>query len=274
MKGAQDSRTETIEKIENVRAMLSRRFVSGAYSNLSVIQCLSTEEARAIAKVHFRNAPGWDYVDKAMRSRGLHPDAGRALAYSVFSRKLSRPKFVCVIPYTSHDSKSDLVGGVGFAQDQGASGVVVKMQGTEISSFVTLELNHGKPIEREVTASQLSRGSLEELAREPAYEKTRDRDHVPEVDIEDSAAIAEHSFGVLVTDEHSSMAHSPAQISSLLGNSAIVRSIAQLQHMRLSGVHMDVNACCSTCSCCWGCCCSSATSSLSYVGQPLARSST
>jgi len=259
------------ERVEDLRIALARRFTSAVAPDASVVRALGRTESQILARTHYSSTPGADYIDEAMRKRGLLANHDRALGYTVFSRKLGRPKFVCVIPYASLDPKSNLVGGAGFAQDQGASGVVVEMNDTTVSSFTTLELNHGKPIEKKYTVSQLTSQRLESLAREPAYEKTRERDFVSEISLEDSATIAVHSFGLLVTDEHSGMIHTPGQMASLLGNAGIVKSIAQIQHMRLAGVHMDVNACCSTCSCCWGCCCSSATSSASYVGKGLAR---
>src|SRR5689334_15389212 len=101
-------------------AAVVTHFIRTAFPATPAIKALSREEAQLIARKLFNSARGAPEVDKVMRSRGLLPGTWRAAAYSAFSRTLGVPKNIVIIPYSSTDPKSNLVGGVGISEGEPA----------------------------------------------------------------------------------------------------------------------------------------------------------
>ncbi|MDQ4067799.1 MAG: hypothetical protein M3114_09465, partial [Thermoproteota archaeon] len=231
------------------------------------IKVLTVEESRIHARKIFGETKGVNLIDEAMRKRGLVRGLERSKGYSVFSRKLLNQKAITIIPYSSPDPKSEFVGGLGLSDERPPSAVIVQLSGTRIFRFITLDIRDNELVEKEFDTSEFLKKPLFEFAREEAI-VSNETISQPDLEVDNSIDVASNAMKVLVTDEHSSLIHSPEEIRDLLSNDGITRSIAEFQYLRKKrppdSTGDGTYACCCCCCCCWGSCssCAVATNNL------------
>lgn len=234
-------------------ADVERRLMS-ALRGEAAVRPLTPEEARIAAKRLMSESRGFEEVDAAMREQGLVAMVGRARGYTPFSRTSASCKLVVIVPYSSTDRDSELVGGLGLSEGEPASGVVTRLEDNRVADVATFDLLEGEFVRR--------RFEREELLRTPPEELREDRhrgDETPDLDRSVTAGMAADAFKVLLFDEHSSLVHDPEDQREMVYDLPLVSSIAELQYVRLEGLSASPDvSCCSCCCCCWGSCSSCA----------------
>src|SRR5271166_801164 len=134
---------------------VDQRFIGGAFKSDPALKALASHEAQALATRASAEARGFSEVDKALRARGLVQNMTRARGYTPFSAHKSGVRHVSVIPYTSHDPKSNLVGTIGISDGEPASGVVVELTKLQVTKIWTYDFIGGKLVEKVVPAAEL-----------------------------------------------------------------------------------------------------------------------
>src|SRR5438128_2616923 len=103
---------------------LEERLMERGFGGLPAIRPLPPAEAHVAARKELAVARGAKEIDAAMRERGLVRGLARARAYTPFAHTRGRPKLIVIVPYTSADPKSPLVGAVGLSHGEPANGIV------------------------------------------------------------------------------------------------------------------------------------------------------
>jgi len=248
----------------NLPDEIEERFIASAFSNVPAIHALKREEAQVCARKLLGDSKGSVEIDQAMRKLGLVGMVSRARAYAPFSKTRGCPKNVAIIPYSSTDKESTLVGGLGLSDGEPASGVVVELRGSKIENFITFDFIGGELVQQRIGAKEL-------IAEGPRHfvDKKYKRGNEPRnLTIDDSATMANDAFRVLLFDEHSSMIHTASDLRDLAFNAPLVGAIAETQYLRLEGITFSPDvSCCSCCCCCWGSCSSCSATATKYVNQ-------
>jgi hypothetical protein len=245
------------------------RLIQIALPGASAIKALTAEESQIVARHLLTDAKGMKEVDLAMRRHGLVGMPSRARSYAPFSKTRGRTKHVAIVPYSSSDPDSKLVGGVGVSEGEAVTGTIVEMRGTQILSVTTLGIQGGKLVEEKILARELLAEGPQKFVNKRLQRGKLERD----LTVDTSMAIAGDAFRALLFDEYSTMIHSPSDLRELAYGAPLVSAIAELQYRRQEGlVHSPDGSCCCCCSCCWGSCsCCSATST-KYVNEAYRQS--
>ena len=238
-----------------------QRFIAAAFSSDPVLRALSPHEARAMASRAVKEARGFAEVDRALRARGLVSNVTRARGYTPFSTKKSAVHHVTVIPYTSPDPKSKLVGSIGISDGEPASGVVTELVNNQVTQIWIYDFIGGKLVEKVVPAAEL-------VASGPAkFNDPGPRDSGSEnLSSHTAASVATDAFKSLLVDDYSSVVYSLEDVRQLAHTAPIISAIAELQHMRHLGTP-TANACCCCCTCSWGSCSSCSATASTYVNN-------
>jgi hypothetical protein len=248
------------EETELTRLLVSRA-AAACGGGMRSIKALPSEHAELVARRAVAESRGAPEIMKGLAERGLVRSFDRAKAFTAFSHTLANTKTVAIVPFSSPDKKSPLVGGLGMSDGQPANGVVVELDGTSVVRFTTLDFLEGEYSEKTFEVADL-------VAQGPeAHVEERERGAVePHLTVDASAHIATHAFRVLVTDDHSRAVHTAGQVGEFMHQLPIVSMIAELQYSRLRGLAASPDvSCCSCCCCCWGCCSSCSAVSSAYV---------
>jgi hypothetical protein len=238
-----------------------QRFLAGAFKTDAAVKALSHQEAGALASRAVKEARGFAEVDHALRSRGLVSNMTRARGYTPFSTKKNAVHHVSVIPYTSPDPKSQLVGTLGISDGEPASGVVTEIVNHQVTQIWIYDFIGGKLVEKVVPAKELAASGPAKF-NDPG---PRDSGH-ENISSHTSASIAMDAFKSLLIDDYTSVIYSLDDIKQLAHTAPVVSAIAELQHMRHLGTP-TANACCSCCTCSWGCCSSCSATASTYVNN-------
>jgi hypothetical protein len=242
-------------------ASIRDRFVAERLAGVAAIRALPPEEAKLHATQALKNTRGSDEVDKAMRSQNLAPVIDRARVYAPFSRATSRVRMVCVIPYTSGDHKSHLVGTVGISDDEPVSGVVVELKEKSVVRATLFDYIGGKLVQKTVVAQDLLREGPKKFVERWKRDKIE-----PHLSIETAQSVSRDAFQSLLIDDYASLVYTEEDVRQLAYNAPFVTAIAELQHMRHLGVP-TADSCCCCCTCSWGCCSSCSAISESYLSH-------
>jgi hypothetical protein len=244
---------------------LQERFVAESLSGSPAIRPLPAEEAQAHAARALKETRGAKEVDEAIRGRGLAPMVVRARAYAPFSYTTGRVRMVCVVPYTSPDRTSPLVGTVGISEGEPASGVVVEMAGAAVTRATIYDFIGGRLIEKAVPAADLLRDGPKKFVERWKREKVE-----PNLPAETAMEIGRHAFQTLLIDDFASIVYSEDDVRQLAHNAPVITALAELQHMRHLGVP-TADSCCCCCTCSWGCCSSCSAVADSYLSPAYGR---
>jgi len=232
---------------------LERRLIS-ALRGESALRTLTAEEAQLAARRLMAESRGFEEGDRALRERKLLPMVNRARGYAPFSRASGKPKLIVVIPYSSPEREADVVGGVGLAEGEPASGVVTRLEDQRVTAFTTFDLLAGEFVARDFGREEVLGSNLEGLR-----EDLRRGDERPDFDRTLPATVAADAFQVLLFDEYSSSVHTAEEQQNMVHDLPLVSSIAELQYLRLQGLSASPDvSCCCCCCCCWGSCSSCA----------------
>jgi len=250
---------------QDISSNIAQQFVTSAFPSNPAIRALPVHEAIQHASQVIKSAPGATAIDQAMRQRGLVGMTTRAKAYAPFSQTVNRVRMVCVIPYTSTDPKSTLIGGVGISDDEPASGIVVQLENLAVTAITALDFVNGKLVEKMIPPSQLLASGPEPFVE---TDWPRDAAKVPNLTVSVATSVAGDAYGGFLNDEYASRIYNQEQVRQLAQLGPLITSIAELQHMRHLGVPTAASCCCcSTCS--WGCSCSSSAMSTAPM-RPMA----
>jgi len=232
---------------------LERRLLSTLRGE-AALRTLTREEAQVAARRLMAESRGVQQVDGALRERHLLPMVSRARGYAPFSRATGRAKVIVVVPYSSPEREADVVGGIGLAEGEPASGVMTRLDDQRVVAVTTFDLLAGEFVTREFARDELLRTNLGDLREDlPRGEEPPDFDRTL------SETIATDAFQVLLFDEHSSSVHTPDEQNKMVHDLPLVSSIAELQYLRLQGLSASPDvSCCCCCCCCWGSCSSCA----------------
>jgi hypothetical protein len=248
-------------------AKLQERFLAERYSGSAAVRVLPAEESQLHASQVMKETRGATEVDGALRARGLAPMITRARAYLPFSRNTARVRMVCVIPYTSADPKSTLVGAVGVSEGEPVSGIVVELEQKLVTHVTAYDYIGGKLIEKSLSAPDLVRDGPKKFVERWKREKTE-----PNLTPETAMAIGQDAFRSFLVDDHAALVYSEADIRQLALNAPVLSAIAELQYLRHLGVPSATSCCCCTTTS-WGSCSCSCAVSKSYISPHFPRGS-
>jgi hypothetical protein len=242
---------------------IEERLFARLFAGAPAVRALPHDQAQVAARKALAAARGAKEIEAAMRERGLVRGLGRARGYAPFSYSQGQPKMISIIPYTSPDEKSQYIGAIGLSHGEAANGVIVQVEGTRVTSFITLDFMEGKFSEREFGVADVIRGGMEK-----SVERKKRGDLEPDISPDQTASIAGDAFRVLLHDEHSMSVHTTEELRALIHNAPIVTTIAELQHMRLRGLSASPDtSCCCCCCCCWGSCSSCSAVATTYLNN-------
>jgi len=240
---------------------IEQRFLSSAFTSHPALRALSLEDARTLAIRATKEARGASEVDNALRGRGLVSNVTRARGYTPFSPFTHGVRHVSVVPYTSPNPKSDLVGAVGISDGEPSSGVVVQLKDNQVTNIWLYDFVDGKLVERTIPADELMKSGPqkfnEKWDRGPAN---------PNLRSETASGIAVDAFKSLLVDDYTSLIYSEEDVRQLAHAAPVISAISELQYMRHLGTP-TANSCCCCCSCCWGSCSSCSATAATYVNS-------
>jgi hypothetical protein len=240
---------------------IEQRFLNSAYKSHPALRALSFEDAQALAIRATKEARGAKEVDNALRKRGLVSNVTRARGYTPFSPFTQGVHHVSVVPYTSPDPKSDLVGSVGISDGEPSSGVVVQLKDNQVINIWLYDFVDGKLVERTIPPDELMKSGPQK------FNETWDRGPAnPNLRTETASAIAVDAFKSLLVDDYSSLIYSEEDVRQLAHVAPVISAISELQYMRHLGTP-TANSCCCCCSCCWGSCSSCSATAATYVNN-------
>jgi hypothetical protein len=102
-------------------SLIGQYFALSAFESEPAVTALTPDDSALQARRDFQETRGVPEIDGGMRARGLVRMIERARSYTPVAKTRSRIKTISVIPYSSPDPESPLVGGMGLSEGEPAN---------------------------------------------------------------------------------------------------------------------------------------------------------
>jgi hypothetical protein len=221
---------------------------------MDTVQHLGVEQGQRFFSQALETSSEARAISEAMVEQGLRAQFDRTHVFSVFSPDSLKSVAISITPFNSKDGSSE--GGLSVSEGGHAQGVIVHLDGVEITSFMHIAVSEGQVVTSEHSVEELTlpEGRVGRQAPEAHIRQFAERigkiaaaRPLVEIDVQQVRSLASIAYSSLLGDSFSKAIHTADEITALRGQNDLVSEIGLFVLFRTSG-----SSCCS-CSCsCWG----------------------